>query len=85
MATSQRYTPTETRILSLLSDGQGHTKQEIFDECIEDDLARLSAINPHIMNLRRKLQDQGQTIALERNNDVGRYRIVRLLANPYKE
>lgn len=79
------YTNTQRRILALLSDGQGHTKQEIFDTCIEDELAKLSAVNPHIMNLRRKLQESGQTIVLERNGGVGRYRIARLLANPYKE
>ena len=79
------YTSTQRKILELLSDGKSYTKQEIFDACIPDDLAKLSAVNPHIMNLRRKLQDGGQTIALERINGIGRYRLVRVLANPYRE
>lgn len=55
------FTPTERRILKVLSDGKPHTRKELF-ACLPDDLASLSSIKPHLTKLRKKLRPLGQEI-----------------------
>lgn len=80
-----KFTPTEKKILELLMDGQGHTKREIFDKCIPDELARLSAVNNHLLNLRKKLAPGGQGIQNEQLNGKSVFRLVRFMASPNNE
>lgn len=54
MAGSNGWTPTELRILKVLSDGKGHPKEELH-KCLEDDLAQLHCVAAHICFMRRKL------------------------------
>ena len=72
------FTPTERRILSLLSDGLPHKRKEVHG-CLDDDLAAMAAIRWHIMNLRTKLRRSGQDIVCELVGRTINYRQVRLL------
>ncbi len=75
-----QFTPTEQRILNVLSDGMLHSKDELM-KCLDDDLAQRSAVDPHISNLRKKLNPVGQHITCETNGNAWtfKYRHVRLL------
>lgn len=74
------YTPTEQKIMDLLSDGQAHSRREIH-ACLPDDLGLLSNIKPHIGNLRKKLpKDQAILCEIGRNRKIF-YRLVSLLSN----
>lgn len=72
------YTPTQRRILNLLSDGMPHTRKEIH-KCLDDELAALSAIKWHIMHLRTALRRHGQDIVCELIGKSINYRQIRLL------
>lgn len=72
------YTPTETRILDLLRDGLPHRREEVF-ACLDDDLAQMDAIYPHVCRLRRKLQEHGQDILAVTTGRRTLYQQVRLL------
>jgi hypothetical protein len=58
---SQPYTPTERRILALLSDGFLHSKNEL-RKCLNDDLSE-DGVKFHIWSLRKKLKGAGQDIS----------------------
>ncbi len=76
---SARFTPTEQRILNLLSDGLPHSREEI-RHCLSDELAPKAAIRPHIASIRRVLRLLGEDIICEINPKIC-YRHVRLLAS----
>lgn len=81
----KEFTPTEERMLVVLSDGDRHKKEELH-KCLFDELSQLMTVNYHIQNMRRKLERKGQTIVVERGKGYDLfYRHVRLLASPYKE
>jgi DNA-binding response OmpR family regulator len=69
------YTPTEQRMLDLLSDGFVHTKEEL-KRCLWDELARIETVQVHISNLRKKLRPQGRDIICNHQFD---YQQVRLM------
>lgn len=46
-------TPTESRIVAMLSDGQAHSREELCS-CLYDELS-VSSLRVHILNIRRKL------------------------------
>lgn len=69
------FTPVEQRMLNVLADGLNHTKQELF-ECLDDDLAQLKSITPHLTRLRRKLNPQGRDIVCIFMNRKTMYRQV---------
>ena len=75
------YTPTQQRILLLLSDGLPHTREEI-RECI-DTMSSNANIRTHLTILRKKLEGVGQAILYEFQGFPPKtvYRHVRLLAN----
>ena len=52
------FTPTEQRIMDLLDDGLPHRREELH-RCLSDELAALSAIQPHLSRLRRRLNPKG--------------------------
>lgn len=76
------FTPIETRMLKVLSDGLDHKREELH-ACLYDELSNLSAIQPHISRLRRKLHPIGQDIVciISRGNIL--YRNVRMLHSSY--
>ena len=55
------FTPTQRRMLKLLSDGKGHSKHEL-KLCIDDELASMSSVFFHISTLRKKLHAKGEDI-----------------------
>lgn len=80
-----KFTPTERRILKVLSDGQPHTRAELM-KCLWDELASPAAMRQHIINIRPKIAPLGQTIVCEMGKSyVIYYRHVTILtpsANP---
>ena len=76
------FTPTQQRLLKLLSDGMPHTRKELV-KCLDDELTSLDTVNVHISYLRRKLRPIGQDIICEMGSSykLG-YRHVRLLRSP---
>lgn len=79
-----RFTPTESRLLSLLSDGLPHSKKELH-ACLYDSLGILNNIQAHISHLRSKIRPKGEDIVCEYAKRQIWYRHVRLLRNPYRE
>lgn len=78
---SLSFTPTQQRLLRVLSDGQDHSAEEL-RAVLGDDMAGRSALSVHLTYLRKKLQRQGQdVVCLFRHGFF--YRHVRLLADPY--
>lgn len=77
----KEFTPTEERILALLSDGLRHERAQVFS-CLDDELAGPTALDFHIATLRPKLRRKGQEIVMEMYNGGKHYRHVRLLHSP---
>ena len=75
------FTPTQQRILNVLSDGMPHTKEEMRD-CLNDELSGGNNLRVHLTYLRKKLRTVGQTIVYEFQwPNKMLYRHVRLLAS----
>lgn len=74
-----KFTPTQQKIIDILSDGQRHTAQELFD-CLPDELGYIDNLTQHISNIRNRLKPIGQWIVCETANKRRYYRHVRLLA-----
>ncbi len=70
-------TPTQQKMLDLLSDGMPHSREEMF-ACLWDEESRYVAIHPHI-SLIRKLLPPGEAIICEYRKRSIYYRHVRLL------
>ena len=73
-----QFTPTQQRIVDLLSDGLPHTKRELF-ECLVDELGSINNIWPHLTAIRKKLRPRGHDILCEIYNRKCHYRHVVLL------
>ena len=76
--TPSLFTPTQRRMLAVLSDGLPHTRLELA-ACLEDELAKPSAVKKHLYLMRKVLRAQGQTILCEFDLKRPRYRHVILL------
>lgn len=76
--TAEHWTPTQRRMLALLSDGMPHSRHELH-ACLEDNLGAITNIRDHISKLRGKLRPRGETIVCEVWNRTIHYRWVRLL------
>lgn len=61
MADQIKLTPTERRIMTMLSDGYRHRKSEL-QTCLGDELATNGTLLVHIANIRKKLRIVGQDI-----------------------
>lgn len=72
------FTPTQKVILTVLSDGKPHLRQELVD-CLDDPLADRLTLKPVLYRLRKKLRPQGQEIVAVLQNMRVHYRHVRLL------
>lgn len=73
-------TGIQKKMLTILRDGQPHTKEEL-GTCLYDDQAPLSAIAYHIVYIRQQISPQQYEVVCRGGN----YRLVKLLSNflPY--
>jgi DNA-binding CsgD family transcriptional regulator len=63
--TEPAFTPTQRKILAVLSDGLGHRPSELH-QCLVDELGSPSNIRAHLAAIRKKLRATGQDIICER-------------------
>ena len=77
------YTPTEQRIMTMLSDGQFHTRGQLMG-CLGDELTAVGTLHVHLTNLRQKLRPMGQDIIFRNIEGVSCYMHARILASPYR-
>jgi hypothetical protein len=63
MDTVNGYTPTEQRILTLLRDGAGHTREELL-KCISD--PSMNCLRQHLFKLRQKLPRGTEIVCVTR-------------------
>ena len=78
MAVEVRFTPTETRLLRILADGNRHLMVELF-ECLDDELSSKNALAKAVCLLRKKLEPRGEGIIVEWWQRRRYYRQVRFL------
>jgi len=77
-----KHTPTQQRILDVLSDGCPHPMTELL-VCLPDPVANTRKnVAWHLVELRKKLRPVGQDILCQFLNRRLYYRHVRLLASP---
>ena len=75
------FTPTQQRILTLLSDGYGHQAEEVLG-CLGD--PSLATLRVHLTHLRSKLQPNGQNIVVHILDGKTYYQQVRVIASAYR-
>lgn len=75
-----RFTPTEQKILAVLSDGKRHLKDELRVLLSDGELSDDTVMQTHVSNLRKKLNPIGQDIICEYNSRRIFYRHVRLIS-----
>ena len=78
-STQIEFTPTQQRLLKVLSDGERHEKDELW-ECLGDDKATGNNLRVHLTYLRKKLRAIGEDITTEFIYRKFTYRHVRLLS-----
>lgn len=71
------FTPSEKRVLGVLSDGFPHTKDELLP-CLDYSRTH-NALGQKMFHLKKKLQKRGETILCEYYFQKYMYRHVRLL------
>lgn len=77
-----RLTPTQKKMLQLLSDGMPHSRAEVH-ACLPDELGARTNIYPHLSGIRRQLKEIGEAILVEFIRGRLHFRHVRLLASAY--
>ncbi len=75
MTDDTHYSPTERRILVLLSDGKAHSVEDMMT-CLADELSGLNSLWVAITMLRHKLHRNGRSIMSFRGNRITTYRLV---------
>lgn len=71
--------PVQKKMYDVLSDGEAHTKQELFN-CLFDELSTMTAIGHHITELRKYLEPKGMGILFVMTHPkTFRYRMVRFV------
>jgi len=76
------FTKIETRIMSLLSDGMPHRRDEVLD-CLGDKLAELSALHAHMTRIRKKINPKGESILCVISGHRYCYQLVKLVSSSY--
>jgi hypothetical protein len=74
------FTPTQTAMLKVLSDGLPHSKAELH-ACLPDELSRPNSILRHLVDIRKVLRPRGQDVLCEYRDRARFYRWVRLLGH----
>lgn len=77
-----RLTPTERRMLTMLSDGMPHDREEL-QKCLWDDRGDKVNIKPHLSRIRRVLRLDGEDVICEFFGRTLNYRHI-ILVNPEK-
>lgn len=77
------FTPTQQRILDVLSDGLPHTPEELHG-CLDDELGDIENIRPHLTAIRKQIRPFGADILCVIHNRTAHYQHVRLLARMSK-
>ena len=73
------FTPTQQRIMNVLSDGMGHTYEELY-ACLDDDMAGDHTVNVHVYNIRLKIRP-GRDIVVRDRLTKPRWLLVRLMSD----
>lgn len=81
MGLSNGYTPTQRKMLAVLSDGLPHPRAELH-ACLNDELQPHDHIHPHLDGIRKHIRPKGQDIICQLLNKRCCYRLIRLLAGP---
>jgi hypothetical protein len=81
MMTDIPFTPTQRRILAVLSDGLPHPVDELV-KCLNDETATKQHVAPHLTAMRKLLGTRGETIANRYDRGTICYMHVRLLHSP---
>lgn len=76
---SNGYTPTQRKMLAVLSDGLPHSKAELHS-CLHDDLGAVENIQIHLTNIRKRIRPKGEDILTQFIDRRLHYRLVRLIA-----
>lgn len=76
------FTPTQKRIMDLLSDGLPHKRSEIIEKCLED-LSQPKAVSRQVGSMRPHLEPNGETIIAQLIGRTVHYRWVRLTGSAY--
>lgn len=74
------FTPVELKILSVLTDGKPHRRQELL-ESFGDEFTSRNNLNVHLTGIRKVLRPKGQDIICELRMKAINYRWVRLLGS----
>ena len=74
------FTPTQTAMLKVLSDGLPHSKAELH-ACLPDELGAADNVFRHISAIRKTLRPRGQDVLCEYRERSRFYRWVRLLGH----
>lgn len=77
MSEPYRFTPTETRIMNVLIDGEGHTLQELH-KCLFDELSSVAGVKVQIHRIRKYIRTIGQDIVTRKIEGTVFYKLVRL-------
>ena len=72
------FTPTQRRILLVLSDGMPHPFAELL-ACLPDELSDISALRMMLSKMRKVLRPRGEDIICQHLYHSHQYRHVRLL------
>lgn len=73
------FTPTQQKILDVLSDGKSHSRQELID-CLEDAVADRKNLNVHLSNLRARMRPAGHDVIYCPRHRKAYYRHVVLIS-----
>lgn len=73
------FTPTELRLLLVLSDGKPHTRTELH-AVLPDELGPYQNVQRHVSNIRKILRVQGQDIVCVWHKRTLCYQQIRLLS-----
>lgn len=73
------FTKTQTRLLTLLSDGVPHAKQEMRD-CLYDDMGALSNVHFHVTCIRKKIRPAGYRIMIQFQGRTPLYCLVKAIS-----
>lgn len=76
----KEFTPIQQSMLKVLSDGRPHTREELHACCGP---SSMETIRFHVYQLRKILNQKGESIVCIVNNRKAYYQHVRLLVSPY--
>lgn len=80
MTANNGYTPTEARIVEVLSDGMPHPMRELVACLWDADQGDASNVHPHLTAIRSHLRPKGEDILCQMVNRRLMYRHVRLIS-----